>query len=193
MAVRSLLIAFHTFLTAASLGKESITTCPPNSPQRSHSSLAISLTSFLRAYFFFMSLLPEIGCSYFIVGGLVFMRLTLPFLHEWGDDWWNTAPRRLVDKVSGNLRRTSADEELVILSYILVDQINYGYSYGCVCACCLNVAVIQRSPTLCYYGLMERKSATSRTCSAWSRRRSSPIIASTLRAMGPCFKYAHRS
>lgn len=75
--------------------------------------------------------------SYIIVGGLVFMRLTLPFLSEWGEDWWNTAPRRLVDKVSGNVRRAAVDEELVILSYILVDQINYGCVFLSVMMWCV--------------------------------------------------------
>jgi hypothetical protein len=33
--------------------------------------------------------------SYFVYGGLVFVRLVQPYLHEYGEDWFNSSPRRL--------------------------------------------------------------------------------------------------
>ena len=36
--------------------------------------------------------------SYYVYAGLVFSPLTQPHLQEFGDDWFNTAPRRLVDR-----------------------------------------------------------------------------------------------
>lgn len=65
--------------------------------------------------------------SYFVYAGLVFVPLTQPYLHEWGDDWFNTAPRKLVD-VALNGIRTKPGEQVVVLSQILVDVVNAGYS-----------------------------------------------------------------
>lgn len=33
---------------------------------------------------------------YFLYAGLVFVPLTEPYLHEWGDDWMQDAPHELV-------------------------------------------------------------------------------------------------
>ncbi|CAM6089030.1 unnamed protein product [Calypogeia fissa] len=64
--------------------------------------------------------------SYFIFAGLVFTPLTQPYLHEYGDDWYNTAPRRLCEKaLTGTL--TKPEEQFVILSQVLVDEVNAGY------------------------------------------------------------------
>lgn len=64
--------------------------------------------------------------SYFIFAGLVFTPLTQPYLHEYGDDWYNTSPRRLCEHA---LRATPKKhgEQLVILSQVLMDDINAGY------------------------------------------------------------------
>lgn len=64
--------------------------------------------------------------SYFIFAGLVFIPLTQPYLHEYGEDWYNTSPRRLCEKA---LREVSkkAGEQLVVLSQVLMDDINTGY------------------------------------------------------------------
>lgn len=64
--------------------------------------------------------------SYFIFAGLVFVPLTQPFLHEYGDDWYNTSPRRLCERALRELSK-KAGEELVILSQVLMDDINAGY------------------------------------------------------------------
>lgn len=64
--------------------------------------------------------------SYFCYAGLVFTPLTQPHLHESGDDWYNTAPRKLVDKAI-NANRQRPGQQVVILSQVLVDEVNAGY------------------------------------------------------------------
>lgn len=64
--------------------------------------------------------------SYFIFGGLVFIPLTQPYLHEYGEDWYNTSPRRLCERALRELPK-KAGEQLVILSQVLMDDINAGY------------------------------------------------------------------
>ncbi|XP_042500878.1 protease Do-like 10, mitochondrial isoform X2 [Macadamia integrifolia] len=55
--------------------------------------------------------------SYFIFAGLVFIPLTQPFLHEYGEDWYNTSPRRLCESALRELPKM-AGEQLVILSQV---------------------------------------------------------------------------
>ncbi|KAK3002546.1 hypothetical protein RJ639_021407 [Escallonia herrerae] len=64
--------------------------------------------------------------SYFIFAGLVFIPLTQPYLHEYGEDWYNTSPRRLCERALRD-QPSKAGEELVILSQVLMDDINAGY------------------------------------------------------------------
>ncbi|XP_058215562.1 protease Do-like 10, mitochondrial [Rhododendron vialii] len=64
--------------------------------------------------------------SYFIFAGLVFVPLTQPYLHEYGEDWYNTSPRRLCERALRELPK-KAGEQLVILSQLLMDDINMGY------------------------------------------------------------------
>jgi len=68
--------------------------------------------------------------TYYIYAGLVFCPLVQPYLHEWGDDWWNLAPRKLLVKAMYDIKHME-DEEIVILSNVLIDDINYGYSHMC--------------------------------------------------------------
>ncbi|KAJ0082449.1 hypothetical protein Patl1_11913 [Pistacia atlantica] len=64
--------------------------------------------------------------SYYIFAGLVFIPLTQPYLHEYGEDWYNTSPRRLCERALRELPK-KASEQLVILSQVLMDDINAGY------------------------------------------------------------------
>ncbi|KAG6662629.1 hypothetical protein I3843_03G238100 [Carya illinoinensis] len=64
--------------------------------------------------------------SYYIFAGLVFVPLTLPYLHEYGEDWYNTSLRRLCELALRELPK-KAGEQLVILSQVLMDDINAGY------------------------------------------------------------------
>ncbi|KAL2227843.1 protease Do-like 10, mitochondrial [Sesamum indicum] len=64
--------------------------------------------------------------SYFIFAGLVFVPLTQPYLHEYGEDWYNTSPRRLCERALRELPQKTG-QQLVILSQVLMDDINTGY------------------------------------------------------------------
>ena len=55
--------------------------------------------------------------SYFIFAGLVFVPLTQPYLHEYGEDWYNTSPRRLCERALRELP-TRPGQQLVILSQV---------------------------------------------------------------------------
>jgi hypothetical protein len=65
--------------------------------------------------------------SYLVYGGLVFSKLTIAYLGEYGEDWYNTAPRQLVYKALNSFQQ-SKDQEIVLLSHVLVDDCNYGYN-----------------------------------------------------------------
>ncbi|GIM10261.1 hypothetical protein Vretimale_14052 [Volvox reticuliferus] len=64
--------------------------------------------------------------SYFMYAGLVFVPLTQPYLHEYGEDWMNSAPRRLYDKAMHGMMQKQR-QQIVILSQVLVDDVNTGY------------------------------------------------------------------
>ncbi|KAL2645540.1 hypothetical protein AAZV13_05G000400 [Glycine max] len=36
--------------------------------------------------------------SYYFFAGLLFIPLTRPYLHQYGEDWYNTSPRRLCER-----------------------------------------------------------------------------------------------
>ncbi|MCO5550420.1 hypothetical protein L7F22_003906 [Adiantum nelumboides] len=64
--------------------------------------------------------------SFFIFAGFVFTPLTQPYLHEYGDEWYNTSPRRLCDRALYATPKKFG-EQIVVLSQVLVDDINAGY------------------------------------------------------------------
>jgi len=64
--------------------------------------------------------------SYFMLGGIVFVPLSQPFLHEYGEDWVNSAPRRLYDKAMNALPQYK-HQQIVIVAQVLVDDVNTGY------------------------------------------------------------------
>ena len=64
--------------------------------------------------------------SFYVYAGLVFSPLTQPHLHEFGDDWFNTAPRKLCDRAM-HAHAKEAGEQVVLLSQVLADEINAGY------------------------------------------------------------------
>jgi len=67
--------------------------------------------------------------SYYIFAGLVFVTLTQPYLHEYGEDWYNTSPRRLCERALRELPK-KANQQLVILSQvnIFLTLVNILYS-----------------------------------------------------------------
>ena len=64
--------------------------------------------------------------SFYVYAGLVFSPLTQPHLHEFGEDWFNTAPRKLCDRAMHD-HGTEKQEQVVLLSQVLSDEINQGY------------------------------------------------------------------
>jgi len=67
---------------------------------------------------------------YFIYAGLVFTPLSQPYLHEYGDDWYNLSPRRLCERAL-QWEKEVEEQELVILSQVLQDKANQGYEALC--------------------------------------------------------------
>lgn len=61
-----------------------------------------------------------------MLAGLVFVPLSQPYLHEYGDDWMSNSPRRLVDKALNSLMQKPG-QQILVLSQVLVDDINTGY------------------------------------------------------------------
>jgi hypothetical protein len=67
------------------------------------------------------------GPSYFIVGGLVFTSLSLPFLEsEYGQDWDRKAPVEMVAWTTVD-HAASEDEQIVMLTQVLSHPLTVGY------------------------------------------------------------------
>jgi len=71
--------------------------------------------------------LYDVKPDYFVHAGLLFMPLTQNFLATWGDEWENDAPRKLMTLFTDG-RKSKPDEQVVVLSYLLSDNINVGYT-----------------------------------------------------------------
>ncbi len=65
--------------------------------------------------------------AYFVYGGLVFQTLTRDYLTTW-DKWWNKAPKEFLNYYYLGFR-TAEQHEVVILTQVLADEINVGYSH----------------------------------------------------------------
>jgi hypothetical protein len=63
---------------------------------------------------------------WFLFGGLVFQRLTAEFLRNWGDHWWDKAPKELLHLYYSGLRKPE-QREIVVLAQVLADAVNVGY------------------------------------------------------------------
>ncbi|XP_061338610.1 protease Do-like 9 isoform X2 [Gastrolobium bilobum] len=65
--------------------------------------------------------------SYYIIAGFVFTTVSVPYLRsEYGKEYVYEAPVKLLDKLLHSLPQ-SPDEQLVVLSQVLVADINIGY------------------------------------------------------------------
>jgi S1-C subfamily serine protease len=60
---------------------------------------------------------------YIVYGGLVFTKLSFAYLVEYGEDWYNTAPRDLLYHAF-HAEHLREGQEIVILSHVLVDDCN---------------------------------------------------------------------
>ncbi len=65
--------------------------------------------------------------QWFVFGGLVFQTLSRDYLATWRDKWWERAPRELVHLYFAGVRQADR-RELVVLTQVLADEINIGYS-----------------------------------------------------------------
>jgi S1-C subfamily serine protease len=68
----------------------------------------------------------DIPPTYFISGGLLFQPLTKNYMHEWGGQWFLTAPSKLMNFYINGIRSENR-KEVVLLSKVLADEINQGY------------------------------------------------------------------
>lgn len=64
--------------------------------------------------------------SYYIFAGLVFTPLTQPYLQEYGEDWYNTSPRRLCERAL-SAYPTEPGQQLVILSQVKLKGCYQGF------------------------------------------------------------------
>ncbi|XP_057479114.1 protease Do-like 9 [Actinidia eriantha] len=65
--------------------------------------------------------------SYYIIAGLVFTTVSVPYLRsEYGKEYEYEAPVKLLDKLLHEMPK-SQDEQLVVISQVLVADINIGY------------------------------------------------------------------
>jgi S1-C subfamily serine protease len=68
----------------------------------------------------------DVRPSWFVFGGLVFERLTAEFLRNWGDNWWDKAPKEFLHFYHHG-ERTEERQEIVVLAHVLADEVNVGY------------------------------------------------------------------
>jgi len=64
---------------------------------------------------------------YYILGGLVFLELSRPYLQEWGGNWMKDAPQRLVYLDVFQDEQPSDDKKVVFLSQVLPTPNTIGY------------------------------------------------------------------
>ena len=72
-------------------------------------------------------MLYDVKPDYFVHAGLVFAPLTQNYLTRWGDKWEETAPRKLLNLLNEG-KKSKPDEQVVLLSQVLSDDVNVGYS-----------------------------------------------------------------
>ncbi|MBU0679159.1 MAG: trypsin-like peptidase domain-containing protein [Verrucomicrobia bacterium] len=68
----------------------------------------------------------DITPTYYIYGGIVFCPLTKDLLQAWGSNWYNTAPKDLVNILSHNYIDGEIDE-IVLALRVLAADVNEGY------------------------------------------------------------------
>jgi hypothetical protein len=56
----------------------------------------------------------------------VFQRLTAEYLRNWGEHWWDKAPKELLHYYYQGLRKPD-QQEVVVLAQVLADAVNVGY------------------------------------------------------------------
>ena len=64
--------------------------------------------------------------TYYIYGGVIFCPVTKNLLREWGNSWYNAAPKEIVAYLGRNYR-TEERDELVLVLKVLAADVNEGY------------------------------------------------------------------
>ena len=75
------------------------------------------------------SFIADHAPPYLILGGLVFVELSRPYLEEWGRDWTNNAPTRLVHYDAFQDELPADRGKIVVLSQILPSPDSLGYDH----------------------------------------------------------------
>lgn len=75
------------------------------------------------------SYLADQAPPYFILGGMVFVELSRPYLQEWGPDWAKSAPQRLVNYDAFQDELPADRGKIVVLSQILPSPDTLGYDH----------------------------------------------------------------
>ena len=75
------------------------------------------------------SFLADAAPPYFIVGGMVFVELSRPYLQEWGAEWTENAPQRLVNYDAFQDELPADRGKIVVLAKILPTPDTIGYDH----------------------------------------------------------------
>ncbi len=93
--------------------------------------------------------------------GLVFCPLTQPYLHEYGESWYNSAPRKLVQLAMHGIKQ-KPDEQVVVLTQVLLDEVNAGYQS-------LSEAVVKRCAGVEVVNLRQMKQVIEDVVARWKQ------------------------
>jgi hypothetical protein len=73
------------------------------------------------------SLIADRPPPYLVLGGLVFVELSRPYLMEWGPDWQNAAPRRLVHYDAFQNELPPERRKIIVLAQVIPTPDTIGY------------------------------------------------------------------
>ena len=75
------------------------------------------------------SFIADAAPPYFILGGMVFVELSRPYLQEWGVDWTKNAPQRLVNYDAFQDELPADRGKIIVLAQILPSPDTLGYDH----------------------------------------------------------------
>ena len=75
------------------------------------------------------SFLSDAAPPYFILGGMVFVELSRPYLQEWGAEWTKNAPQRLVNYDAFQDELPADRGKIIVLAQILPSPDTLGYDH----------------------------------------------------------------
>jgi S1-C subfamily serine protease len=90
--------------------------------------ISFKLKSFSNDSFLISTASYDAPPKYYIIGGLLFQELTKDYLKIWGEEWTNTADKRLMYYYDNLTKYPTADQKrVVILTTVLPASVNVGY------------------------------------------------------------------